>query len=396
VWWTTKFCDVMGMNGPLQLGSTEFGPIITEQWRSWIERKIRDNLPYDKLVEAMVVAVSRQPDQSYDDYATQMTSFVLAKAPADFTASNTMPHFWFRGNLGTANDKALAFAYTFMGVRLDCAQCHKHPFDRWSQQDFKQFAAIFERVRWGVSPSSKESYDKLRTELGVPEKLNTAAIRRQTYWRLAAEGKRVPWPEVYIESMTDDFGADRKHSKRSSNDATANKLIPKLLGDAEIPILSSDDPRRPLMAWLRKPDNPYFAKALVNRFWAHYFGRGLVEPADDLNLANPASNPRLFDALATDFIERGYDMKWLHREITRSATYQRSWKTNSTNQTDERHFSRRIIRRLPAEVAVDAMLMATGSTKVSNEFLNVRKGRRIGVQPTADLSRTEFSLAVFG
>lgn len=379
VWWTTTFCDVMGLNGPLQLGTTEFGPIVTEQWRSWLERKLRENLPYDKLVEGMVVVVSRQPGQLYEDYALQMSAYTLKQNPTDFTARETMPHFWFRGNLTNADEKALAFAYTFMGVRLDCAQCHKHPFDRWSQQDFKQFAAIFDRVRWGVSPECKEAYDKLRAELGVPEKLNTAAIRRQSYWRWAAEGKAVPWPEVFI-----------------AHDAKSDSAKPKLLGDAEIDFASKNDPRRPLMDWLRKRDNPYFARALVNRFWAHYFGRGIVEPPDDLNLGNPPSNPELFDELTAAFVDRGYDMKWLHREITRSAAYQRSWRTNDTNRSDDRNFSRALIRRLPAEVAVDAMLMATGNAKLSEGFATTMKDRRIGVQATADLTRTEFSLAVFG
>ncbi|MBI5758389.1 MAG: DUF1553 domain-containing protein [Planctomycetales bacterium] len=385
LWWTTKFCDVMGLNGPLQLGNTEFGPIVTEQWRSWLEHKVRENLPYDKLVEGMVVVVSRRPEQTYEDFALQMTQYVLAKNPVDFTARDTMPHFWFRGNLATADDKALAFAYTFMGVRLDCAQCHKHPFDRWSQQDFKQFAAIFERVKGGISPESKPAYDKLRADLGVPDKLNTAAIRRQTYWRLAAEGKMVPWPEVFI-----------------ARDAKPDGAKPKLLGGDEIDLATIDDPRRPLMDWLRRRDNPYFARALVNRFWAHYFGRGIVEPADDLNLGNPPSNPELFDELTTAFIEHGYDLKWLHREITRSAAYQRSWRTAPVAgalrdpATSDRNFSRAMIRRLPAEVAIDAMLMATGHTKLVDGFATTMKDRRIGVQATADLTRTEFSLAVFG
>ncbi|MBC7817019.1 MAG: DUF1553 domain-containing protein, partial [Planctomycetaceae bacterium] len=270
-------------------------------------------------------------------------------------------------------------AAAFMGVRIECSRCHKHPFDRWSQQDFKQFAAIFERVKGGISPESKAAYDKLRADLGVPDKLNTAAIRRQSYWRWAAEGKVVPWPEVFI-----------------ARDAKPEGAQPKLLGDAEIDLATIDDPRRPLMDWLRKRDNPYFARALVNRFWAHYFGRGIVEPADDLNLGNPPSNPELFDELTTAFIEHGYDMKWLHREITRSAAYQRSWRTNETNRNDDRNFSRAMIRRLPAEVAVDAMLMATGHTKLAAGFATTMKDRRIGVQATADLTRTEFSLAVFG
>ncbi len=386
VWWTTKFCDVMGLNGPLQLGTTDFGPIMTEHWRSWLERKIRDNVPYDQIVEGMVVGTSRRPDQSYEDYALQMTSYVRKQDPVDYTARDTMPNFWFRGNLATADDKALAFAYTFMGVRLDCAQCHKHPFDRWSQRDFQQFAAIFERVRWGVSPECKEAHSRLRTELGVPEVLNTAAIRRQSYWRWAGEGKLVPWPEVYILPPAVPAEGDA---------AAPAALAPKLLGAAEI-AADLDDPRRPLMDWLRRPDNPYFARAIVNRVWAHYFGRGIVEPADDLNLANPPSNPQLLEGLSAAFVEHGYDLKWLHREITRSAAYQRSWRTTDTNAADERHFSHAPIRRLPAEVALDAILMATGNQQVVANYRTQMKDRRIGVQATADLSRTEFGLAVFG
>jgi hypothetical protein len=381
LWWSTKFCDVTGLNGPLFLGTTEFGPIMTEHWRSWLERKVQDNVPYDKIVEGMIVGVSRRPGQSYEDYALQMTSYVRKQDPVDFTNRDSMPNFWFRGNLATADDKALAFAYSFLGVRLDCAQCHKHPFDRWSQQDFKQFAAVFERVRWGVSPECKPAYNQLREDLGVP-KMKNAAERRQSYWRWAGEGKIVPWPEVFIAPQ-----ADAK---------SAQDVAPKLLGGDEIELTDGADPRLPLMAWLREPGNPYFAPAFVNRLWAHYFGRGIVEPADDLNLGNPPSNRELLDYLATAYIERGYDMKWLHREIASSDAYQRSWRTNDTNRTDERNFSRALVRRLPAEVAVDAMRMATANSRQADTFLSTRKDRRIGVQATADHVRTEFSLAVFG
>jgi len=119
-------------------------------------------------------------------------------------------------------------------------------------------------------------------------------------------------------------------------------------------------------------------------------------PADDLNLGNPPSNPELFEDLTAAFVDHGYDMKWLHREITRSAAYQRSWRTNETNRTDDRNFSRAMVRRLPAEVAVDAMLMATGSRTLSDSYATRMQNRRIGVQATADLTRTEFSLAIFG
>lgn len=234
----------------------------------------------------------------------------------------------------------------------------------------------------------------MRTELGVPEKLSTAAIRRQTYWRWAGEGKAVPWPEVFVAADHDwESGKGAKERKKSD---TSNPIEPKLLGDSTIDVQHVDDPRRALMDWLREPDHPYFAKAIVNRLWAHYFGRGLVDPPDDLNLANPPSNPEVFDYLSKAFIEHGYDLKWLHREITQSATYQRSWRTKPSNRTDDHNFSHAIIRRLPAEVVVDAIRMATGNSQVSNRFATQVKERRIGYQVMADLARTEFPLAVFG
>lgn len=389
LWWSTKFCDITGLNAPLYLGSTDFGPIVGEQWRSWVERKFRDNVAYDKIVEGMVVAVSRPAGQKYDDFALAQSGYTLTKDPQDFTDRETMPHFWFRGNLATTDDKALAFAYSFMGVRLDCAQCHKHPFDRWSQQDFKQFAAIFDRVRWGVSPECQSDYDQLRETLGVP-RMKNAAERRQSYWRWAREGKAVPWPEVFIAGAGD-WQSGRGVTKRKDD-----SLAPKLLGGAEIDLDEVEDPRRPLMDWLRQRDNPYFAQAWVNRVWSHYIGRGIVEPADDLNLANPPSNRELLDYLTQAFVEHEYDMKWLHREITASRAYQMSWRTNDTNRDDERNFSHARIRRLPAEVSVDAMRQATASSRQAATYLTMVKDRKIGVQATADHTRTEFALAVFG
>ena len=114
-----------------------------------------------------------------------------------------------------------------------------------------------------------------------------------------------------------------------------------------------EDVREPLMAWLRSPDNPLFAKAFVNRVWANYFNVGIVNPPDDMNLANPPSNAPLLDYLADGFIANKFDMKWLHREILNSRSYQLSWQPNATNRLDERNFARAVPRRLPAEVAWD-------------------------------------------
>ena len=114
----------------------------------------------------------------------------------------------------------------------------------------------------------------------------------------------------------------------------AESITPRLLGGEEVLANTYADPRQPLMDWMRHENNPYFARAFVNRVWAGYFHAGLIDPPDDLNLANPPSNPALLDYLTQAFIKSGYDMKWLHREIANSRTYQMSWRANETNKHD--------------------------------------------------------------
>jgi hypothetical protein len=138
---------------------------------------------------------------------------------------------------------------------------------------------------------------------------------------------------------------------------------------------------------MRQDDNPYFAKAVVNRVWANYFNVGIVDPPDDMNLANAPSNDALLEYLAKEFIAHKYDLKWLHREIANSRTYQLSWRTNDTNINDERNFSHSVIRRLPAEVAYDAMVTATSTDeawqKLVSDIQEVHD-RGIGVASTTN------------
>ena len=159
-------------------------------------------------------------------------------------------------------------------------------------------------------------------------------------------------------------------------------ITPKVLGGDEVVATTYADPRQPLMDWLRQKDNPYFARALVNRVWSNYFNVGIVEPPDDMNLANAPSNRELLDWLAKEFVRHEYDMKWLHREICSSRSYQLSWKPNATNELDLRNFSHAIPRRLQAEVAYDALVSATGQQRT--ELARARAGsggrnRAIGV-----------------
>jgi hypothetical protein len=157
------------------------------------------------------------------------------------------------------------------------------------------------------------------------------------------------------------------------------------------------------MDWLRSKDNPYFAKAFVNRVWANYFNVGIVQPPDDLSLANPPSNKALLDYLAQGFIEHNFDMKWLHREIVNSRTYQLSWRPNDTNAKDERNFARAVPRRLAAEVAVDAIQAAIASDEKAATMRSELAGRAISV-PGANARANQggnnntlgFALQVFG
>src|SRR5581483_11603824 len=136
---------------------------------------------------------------------------------------------------------------------------------------------------------------------------------------------------------------------------------PKALGGPELP--DATDPRVPLVEWMTRPDNPYFAPSFVNRVWAHYFGVGLVDPVDDFSAANPPSNARLLDALAKDFVQHGYDIRRLERLILESRTYQLTSLPNATNRDDRRNYARSYARPLPAEVVLDVLNDALGTTE---------------------------------
>ncbi|QDU03961.1 Leucine Rich repeats (2 copies) [Gimesia chilikensis] len=378
-WWSLKLSDLTGSNAGY-LGGTEMAQPVAGQWNAWIRRRVEDNVGWDKIVSGIILGTSRLPGQTFEEFMAQQSEFTSVKDRADFTAlDNSMPHYWARSNMTVPSDKALAFGYTFLGMRLDCAQCHKHPFDEWSQQDFKLFTEFFTRIKFGVPPDARVLHEETRNMLGVPVKLNTAALRRQSYLRIAAEGRSIPWREVYIEP------------------AQGDQQLAKLLGGEEINISQIQDPREVLMAWMLNEPNHYFAKAFVNRIWAHYFNVGIINPPDDLNQANPPSNKALLDYLVQGFIESGYDMKWLHQTIANSRTYQLSWRPNESNRKDTRNFSHAVLRRLPAEVAIDAIQQATAGDRKLLQHVSKMDGRKITQHPLSFQARSiDFSLLVFG
>ena len=356
-WWATKVCDLTGAN-PRQFPGLTMNAEIVRNWYAWVAARVARNEPYDKIVAGIVLATSRLPGQSFDDYAKQETTYYRADAPGDFTERPTMPYFWARRrNFNTPDEKALGFSYTFLGVRLECAQCHKHPFDQWTQDDFKKFTAFFAPVGYGYLPDGRKRSVEMRKELGLDDK--TGGNLQRELGKLAREGKVIPWQEVFINAGRPAVAP--KNAKAKGRPGTI-AVGPKLLGGGEVDLASYKDPRQPLMDWMRSEDNPYFAKALVNRVWANYFGRGIVHPTDDMNRANPPSNPALLDHLTRGFIAQGFDLKWLHREVLASQAYQRSWRPNETNRLDERNFSKAAVRRLPAEVLIDAVAQVTGAS----------------------------------
>ncbi len=407
-WWTTKLCDFTGNNPRrIRLGGNvgrNLGGEMSKQWYDWIYKRIAENTPYDKLAAGIVLATSRtKPDQKYGEFVHEMGSYFRKENPADFATRPNLPWYWMRQNVQKPEEKALSFAHTFLGVRIECAQCHKHPFDQWTKTDFEHFQAFFSGVAGGskgggekmskgdaaaaaasgeMTPASLRAEIKATVDKAMDGKVEDMKkgnerqkIEQTEMGRRISAGEPIPWDELYVDIKR--VGQPMKQDKKDFQNSS-RVITPKILGGTEVMMEQYNDPRAPLMEWLRSKENPYFAKAFVNRVWASYFSRGIVEPADDLNLANAPSNAELFNYLANGFIAHNFDIKWLHREILNSDTYQRSWKTNPTNKLDEKNFSHAVIRRLPAEVVFDAIAMATASTERAEKFATDITDRTIG------------------
>ncbi len=343
-WWANRFCDYTGCNPMRQDG----GQQTAVQWYMWMYARLRENTPYDDLAARIILATGREPGQSYEEYAREMSSYYRDQNPADFSQRRTMPHYWTRQTVAKPQEKALAFAHSFLGIRLQCAECHKHPFDRWTQNDFREFCNLFSGVQYGVRSDAQNAFQQLVNASGA--KMNSGGMSMEMM-AMAEDGRTIPWRELFVTPRATPLKRVLQHDlPGDTTDASTIEERSQQL-----------DPRKPLMDWLRQADNPYFARVLVNRVWAGYFHRGLIEPTDDLNLANPASNEPLLDYLVRGFIKHKYDLKWLHREIATSDAYQRSWRPNETNAQDRRNYSRFIPRRLPAEVLYDALKQATAA-----------------------------------
>ncbi|TWT55768.1 hypothetical protein KOR42_25790 [Thalassoglobus neptunius] len=397
-WWTTQLCDWTGCSDQtlnnVNPANRQRG---SEDWYEWIYKRVADNVPYDEIVENIVVANSRKPGESYRDYSERMSTYARDE-DASYADQDGLIYFWGRNNFRATEDRAIGFAYTFMGTRIQCAQCHKHPFDVWTQKDFQEFEQFFTRVNFARNGGDRKEYNELIEELGLAELKGNEQRREMS--KALKEGKTIPFPELTI-SQPRLTGAQRRkiaEAKKKGKKPQVPGKMARLLGEQTVDVDNIDDPRTALMDWLRQSPTQLFAKAFVNRVWASYFNRGIVEPTDDLSLGNPPSNGPLLDYLAQGFIDSGYDMKWVHREICLSDTYQRSWRPTETNIHDERNFSRAVPRRLPAEVAYDAITMATLNDDRAELFTSELDGRALTQTSPPRNARggIDYALSVFG
>jgi hypothetical protein len=269
-------------------------------FHDWIKDQIARNRPYDEFVRGIVAAAGEWQDAPPVNWYWQMRDDQLHQVTADT-------------------------AQVFLGVRLQCARCHHHPYERWSQDDYYGLAGFFTRL-------GRKSFGE---------------------------------PPPYYAAGGVTTGEKDPHTGKAPEpkypDGPAAKFAPE------------EDPRHALVDWMARPDNPFFAKALVNRLWGHFLGRGLCHEVDDMRDSNPPSNPELLDALAKDFVRHRFDVKHMIRTILNSRVYQLSSEPTDANRMDRQNFARYYARRMLAEVFFDAVNQATG-TKAN--FSGVAAGAR--------------------
>jgi hypothetical protein len=269
-------------------------------FHDWLRDMTARNRPYDEFVRGVVAAAGEWQDAPAVNWFWQSRDDQLHQPVADT-------------------------AQVFLGLRLQCAKCHHHPYERWGQEDYFGLAGFFSR--------------------------------------LGRKGGSEP-PAYY---------ASRTRTTSEINPRTGKPIEPKLLDGPELKIPPDEDPRHKLVDWMAQPDNPFFARAMVNRLWGHFMGRGLVDPVDDMRETNPPSNPELLDALAADFVRSKFDVKHMVRTICNSRTYQLSSTPNEYNSHDKQNHARYYGRRLIAEVLHDSIDQLCG---VRTQFNKMSKQSR--------------------
>jgi hypothetical protein len=278
--WTNKWADLLSVNRKF------LGERGAWKFRNWIHQQIADNRPYNGFVKDILTAQGSTYEHPAASY------FRVARDPGQATENVTQ---------------------LFLGIRFSCNKCHDHPFERWTQTQYYQFAAYFGRVGYkpGIASGDETILEKQVGEVTHP-RLNRVMVASYPY------------------SLT--------------------TKLPKV-----------ENRREALANWLTARENPFFAKSYVNRIWSYFLGKGIIDPVDDIRSSNPPVNPELLEALTTDFVKSNFDSRQLIRTICASRTYQASIKPTKWNADDQTNFSHALPRRLTAEQLVDALSRATGS-----------------------------------
>ncbi len=303
-YWALKWADL------LRVDRGVLGHKRAYAYYRWIRESVSENKPYDRFVRELVTA------EGLIDETPAANFFRVANKPGE--AANSI-------------------SQVFLGIRITCAECHHHPYDRWGQDDYHRMSAFF-------APLSASKLGGADVLLANGDSLARNPRTNQTL-TASPLGVRVETPSPAAH----------------------------LLGIRQLASDGKGDQRKLLAEWLVSPRNPWFARNLVNRYWSEFFGRGIVDPVDDVRATNPPSNPELLDALARHFDEVNYDLKKLIRTFVLSRTYQTSSKPNDANSRDEQNFSRALFRRPDAEVILDMINQTLG---VSEKYEGMPLGTR--------------------
>jgi hypothetical protein len=300
----------------------------TFAFHDWIREAVAQDMPYGEFARAILAATGEE-----------------SKSP---------PVFWYK-ELQNPEQFVDDTAQVFLGLRMACAQCHHHPYEKWSQDDYWGLAAYFGRIG--------------RKQLYKPGTSPALGNQGQSIYTLAA-GDVI-------------------------NKRTGQAAVMKPLDGKPAKVGRHEDPRQKLVDWMVSPKNPFFARAVANRYWAHFFGRGIVDPLDDMRVTNPPSNPQLLDALAKELIDHKYSLKALIKTICKSRTYQLSAVPNRYNKHDKQTYARYYPKRLSAEVLFDAVCQVTGSPTPFGGLPQDRHAPKRAIM-LPDESYASYFLDVFG
>ena len=326
--WANKFADL------LQCNSENLGKKGVWVFRTWIQEQFAKNRPYDQFARDLLLAKGSTFENPAGNYLRAL------RDPGKMTED---------------------VSQTFLGVRFNCNKCHDHPFERWTQNQYYEFGAFFAQVAFKRGTLGRDTLIR-GTETYASEQISE---------------------EIVYQNYD---GGEVKHPK---NDKPVPPHVP--YGHAR-EIASGEDRRAAFVEWLTSPGNPYFARSTVNRFWSYFFGRGIIDPVDDIRAGNPPSNPALLEALTTGFVKSGHDVRWLLRTLCQSRAYQLSIVPNRWNEDDTMNFSHALPRRLSAEQMLDAVSVATGHRA---QFKDLPAGLRAVSVPDGMVGGNDF-LTLFG